>query len=75
LNTDNKIPQRLGECKLYKGITNYAYNKYWGSTNYIYNKYWGSTNTGEYLLYTIPVPEKSKPVWIYWSKRSEWQWR
>jgi len=30
LNTANKIPQRLGECKLYKGITNYAYNKYWG---------------------------------------------
>jgi len=33
----------IGECKLYKGIT-----------NYIYNKYWGSTNTGEYLLYSIP---------------------
>jgi len=29
----------LGEGKLYKGITNYIYNKYWGSTNYISNKY------------------------------------
>ena len=40
----NKISQRLGECKLYKGITNYIYDKYWGSTNT------GSYN-GLYLIY------------------------
>jgi len=52
------LTQRRGECKLYKGITNYIYDKYWGSTNHICNKYWGSTNTGEYLLYSIPVLNK-----------------
>jgi len=35
----------LGECKLYKGITNYAYNKYWGvqipgSTYYMLHRYY-----------------------------------
>jgi len=43
----------LGECKLYKGITNYIYNKYWGSTNYISNKYWGVQIPGStyYMLH------------------------
>jgi len=45
----------LGECKLYKGITNYIYNKYWGSTNYISNKYWGVQIPGVLIIcYTGP---------------------
>jgi len=48
----------LGECELYKGITNYIYNNYWGSTNYIYNRYWGVQIPGStyYMLH--------RPVWL-----------
>jgi len=57
----------LGECKLYKGITNYIYNKYWGSTNYIYNRYWGVQIPGStyYMLHRVwhtdPWPETTRP--------------
>jgi len=40
----------LGECKLYKGITNYIYNRYWGvqipgSTYYMLHRYSSKART------------------------------
>ena len=57
----------LGECKLYTGITNYIYNKYWGSTNYIYNRYWGVQIPGStyYMLHRYQL--KVRQVNHSWS--------